>query len=125
MRLLERAAKSPDCLDNAKLAAFKPGPDRSGESTRLVCEAGESAERYFSALTGGNGYALTHSGQSAHQSGEMRQQVDSYDIHHEGSGERIGEAETYRDPSGKLLIIAFEIKAGELIPLSMIARAMP
>jgi hypothetical protein len=122
MKLLERAARSPLTLDNTKLAAFRDAPHRRKEP-QLVCESGEAAERYMAALSG-EGYMLFWEGQRVLESGEMRRTVDSYSIFREGTFDKMGEAEAQRDPQGKLLILAFEIAASEIITLSMIARAL-
>ncbi len=124
MGLLERAAKSPLCLANAKLEAFKAAPERRSDQPQLVCESGEDAERYFAVLDGGHGYSLLHEGESFADSGEMRRKVDIYTILAGECRSEIGSAETYRDPQGKILILAFEVKAGELVPISMIARSL-
>ncbi len=124
MSLLERAAKSPLTLDNTKLSAFKDKLHQ-GDGPQLVCESGDAAERYMAVLSGGNGYSLSLEGMGAIESGEMRRSVERYSILREWTSERIGEAEAQRDPEGKLLVFAFEIKASEIISLSMIARSLP
>lgn len=124
MSLLERAAKSPLTLDNTKLAAFKGRKLHQADGPQLVCESGEAAERYFAVLSGGNGYALILEGEGSVDSGEMKRKVERFLIYREGTSERIGEAEAQRAPDGKLMILAFEIAASEIITVSMMARAL-
>ena len=123
--LLERAALSRLGLDSGtSLKAFSGAPiHRSGEP-QLVCEAGENALRYFTALSG-NGYMLIHRGSRKVESGEGPMEADSYDIVRAGSPDKpIGEAEAYSGADGTLRVFAFEIAATEIITVSMLARAL-
>ncbi len=124
--LLQRAAESTLGLKNITLGpAFK---DRellhAKEGMQLVCEGGENAERYLTALSGGTGYSKLHRGESHMDSEGGRLKVERFDIFRESDGALVGDAETYRDPAGALKIIAFEIKSSEILTISMIARAL-